>query len=259
MNASEIAGNTETSAASVTRFARSVGLEGLGALKLSVAYGRGESQNNNIDPIISKDDSVEALCEKVVFLVKNSVADLLHTLDKNQVERAINLIKKSEQIYLFGVGASALTAYDLYHKFNRAGKKATFNFDPHVNLSFAHYSSKTDAAIAISYGGYTREVLLACEVAKKNDTPVIFITSNDGERVASLSDIILLTPNNERLARVGAISSTTSSMAVGDILYLGSIQEQLFADIPKQMLETHRLVNLLKERQTPNGNKKTDN
>jgi DNA-binding MurR/RpiR family transcriptional regulator len=258
MSASEIARATKTSPASITRFARSVGFDGLGALKLSAAYERGENKNDNIDPIISKDDSVEELCEKVAVLLKTAIGDLTRTLDKNQAKLAIELIKKARRIFIFGVGASSLTAYNLYHKFNRAGKTAIFNFDPHMNLEFVHYSTPDDAAIAVTYSGYTKEVLLTAEVAKRNKTPVVFITGNDGERIRELSDILLLAPDNERLARVGAISSVASSMAIGDMLYLGSIQEQLFADIPKQMLETHRLVNLLKERHTPNGNKKSD-
>jgi DNA-binding MurR/RpiR family transcriptional regulator len=259
MSAIEIAEKSKTSPASVTRFARSINLDGLDALKLSIALQQGASKYKDIDPIISKNDSVETLCEKVVLLVKTTVNDLLHTLDKKQVEQAIKLIKNSREIFLFGVGASSLTAYDLYHKFNRAGKKAMFNFDPHMNLEFIHYSTKDDAVIAVSYGGYTKEVLLACEVAKRNRTPVIFITRNDEKRIRSVCDVLLRAPDNERLARIGAISSIASSMAIGDILYLGSIQEQLFEDIPKQMLETHRLVNLLKERDHSHGNNKVDN
>lgn len=248
MTASEIAERSQTSPASVTRFARSVDFDGLDELKLSIASKQGDQKNKkNLDPIISKDDSIEELCEKVALLLGTTVNDLMYSLDKKQVALAIKTIKDAENIYLLGIGASSLTAYNLYHKFNRAGRKAMFNFDPHMNLEFMNYSTTTDVVIAVSYSGYTKEVLLACEIAQKNQTPIIFITRNDGERIQKISDMLLLVPDNEHLVRVGAISSIASSMAVGDILYLGSIQDRIEEDIQAKMIETNTLVNRLKE------------
>ena len=64
----------------------------------------------------------------------------------------------------------------------------------------------------------------------------------------SLSDEVLLVPNNEHLIRVGAISSIASSMAIGDVLYLGSIQDDLDTEIERNMIETSQLVSRLKRR-----------
>ncbi|MCB5951845.1 MurR/RpiR family transcriptional regulator [Enterococcus sp. BWT-B8] len=248
MTASEIAMHSQTSPASVTRFARSIEYEGLDELKISIAASQGgENNKKNIDPIISKEDSVEQLCKKVTALVSTTLDELMYSLDKNEVEKAVKKIRKAREIYLVGIGASSLTTYDLYHKFNRAGKKAMFNFDPHMNLEFLNYSTEKDVLIAVSYSGLSKEVLLACEIAKTNQTPIIFITRNDGERIQKLSDILLLVPANEHLVRVGAISSISSSMAVGDILYLGFIQDHIDEDLAERMIGTNTLVSSLKE------------
>lgn len=248
MTASEIAVRSQTSPASVTRFARSLNYRGLDELKLSIATSQGiENIKKNVDPIISKEDSVKELCEKVGFLISTTLDDLMYSLDKSEVEKAIKKIKQAREIYMVGIGASSLTAYDLYHKFNRAGKKTMFNFDPHMNLEFLNYSSEKDVLIAVSYSGLSKEVLLACEIAKRNRTPVIFITRNDEERVQELSDILLLVPDNEHLVRVGAIASVSSSMAVGDILYLGFIQDHIDKDLTDRMIETNKLIRGLKE------------
>src|SRR5699024_3229229 len=102
------------------------------------------------------------------------IDDLLAFLDHQSIEKAVQLLRKAETVYLVGIGASSLTTYDLYHKFNRAGKKACFNFDAHMNLEFMNYSTVNDVVIAVSYSGLTKEVLLACEIAQKNQTPIIF-------------------------------------------------------------------------------------
>ena len=54
-----------------------------------------------------------------------------------------------------------------------------------------------------------------------------------------------LVPNNH-LIRVAI--SIASSMAIGDVLYLGSIQDDLDTEIERNMIETSQLVSRLKEK-----------
>lgn len=247
MTANEIAEKSQTSPASVTRFARSVGFSGLDELKLSIASRLVGKETKQIDPIVSKDDSVEILCRKVGALLQSTIDDLLQLIDIDVMENAIAALRQAECIYLAGIGASSLTAYNLYHKFNRAGKKAVFNFDAHMNIEFLNYSSEKDVLIAVSYSGSRKEVRVACEIAKHKGTPVIFITKNDSKDIREISDFLLLVPDSEHIVRVGAISSVSASMAVGDMLYLGSIQDKLDRDVPLHMVETNELINRLKE------------
>jgi DNA-binding MurR/RpiR family transcriptional regulator len=248
LTANEIAGNSHASPASVTRFSKQLGFESWEELKLSIAASRAAgSEKKDIDPIVSTADSIETICMKVESLVTTTVEDLFYAIDKQALKRSVKAVKQAETIHLVGIGASSLTTYNLYHKFNRAGRRAIFNYDSHMMLEFLNYATKRDVLIAVSYSGLTKEVLIACEVAKEKGLTVIFITSNEGEKVRSLSDEILIVPNNEHLVRVGAISSVTSSMAVGDVLYLGSIQENLETTVEQNMIETSKLARLLKE------------
>ena len=125
----DIAQESKTSPASIIRFTKSLGFSGLEAFKLSIAAEKGIAQNKKvIDPIISNDDSVIELSEKVGALINSTMDDLLYIMDEEQVALAIQAIKRAETVYLLGIGASSLTAYNLYHKLNRAGKKAVYNF-----------------------------------------------------------------------------------------------------------------------------------
>ena len=249
LTANEIASNSETSPASVTRFSKQLGFDSWEELKLSIAAVQAASNGKkDIDPIVAADDSVDTICMKVESLLNATIEDLFYTVDKQALERAIAHVKKAEKIHLVGIGASSLTTYNLYHKFNRAGRQAIFNYDSHMMLEFLNYATAQDILITVSYSGLTKEALIACEIAKNRGATVIFITSNDGENVRSLSDEVLLVPNNEHLIRVGAISSIASSMAIGDVLYLGSIQDDLDTEIERNMIETSQLVSRLKEK-----------
>lgn len=111
-----------------------------------------------------------------------------------------------------------------------------------------NYSKPEDVLIAISYSGTSKVVLIASEIARQNQTKIIFITRNESEKVKKISDEVLLVPANEHLLRVGAIASIASTMAVGNVLYLGSIQDDLDTTIEKNMMDTRKLVEKLKEK-----------
>lgn len=249
LTANEIASNSETSPASVTRFSKSLTFDSWEELKLAIATKQGaEPVPKAIDPIVAANDSIETLCAKVESLLNATIEDLFDLVDKQALKRSIAAIKQAETVYLIGIGSSSLTAYDLFHKFNRAGKKAVFNYDVHLQFEFLNYSKPGDVLIAISYSGLSKEVLIACEIARQNKSKIIFITRNESQRIIKVSDEVLLVPANEHLLRVGAVASIASTMAVGDVLYLGSIQDDLETTVEKNMTDTRKLVEKLKEK-----------
>lgn len=249
LTANEIAANSETSPASVTRFSKQLGFESWEELKLSIAAKQaGNNGKKNIDPIVAAQDSIETICVKVESLLSATIEDLFYSIDKSALERSVNAIRQADTIHLAGIGASSLATYNLYHKFNRAGRHAIFNYDSHMMVEFLNYATEKDVLIAVSYSGLTKEILLACEIAKDKGVTVIFITSNSGQRIKELSDEVLLVPNNEHLVRVGAISSIASAMAIGDVLYLGSIQHNFDTEIEQNMIKTSELVGRMKEK-----------
>lgn len=243
----EIGEKTHTSASAVTRFSQKLGFKNLEKLKISVAQGiseRPEPQLSILDPIVSKDDDVEVICEKLRQKVEHAIDDTLYLLNKNRLAEAIEKIESAHQIYFYGIGSSALTAYDLYHKFNRAGKKSSFDFDSHMGLEFSSYTTPNDVVVAVSHRGETHEVLLPVSQAKKNGTPIIAISGAEKSTLVEQADIPLLFSATELGRRVGAISSKFASMAVGDALFLGYVQNHL-ESIETQMIQTETLVKLL--------------
>src|SRR5699024_4350691 len=246
--AQEFAILSGTSPSSVVRFSQKLGYSGIEELKINIAGEQGNwGKSSEIDPIVSKDDSISKLAGKVELLINQTMADLMAILDEKRLSEAIEYIKQAETVYLLGIGASSLSAYNLYHKLNRAGKKTMYSFDAHMNIEFINYATAKDVVIAFSYSGKTQEVLVPCKKAKELRCPTILVTKNNDEVLAEVTSTILLVPNNEHVIRIGAISSVNASMAVADILYLGSIQDKMDGLIQDRMIETNQLVNQLKE------------
>ena len=234
------------SSASIVRFAKYIGFSGLDELKISIASKNYDDSKNNINPIISSNDNIYELCDKLMLLIKSSNEDFFYQLDKNLLKKSFDIIRKSKSIYILGIGASSLPAYDLFHKLKRVNFNAFFYEDAHLNAEVFNYIGDKDLVIAFSYSGRTKEIIYPVKIAVSKKTPVITITRKKKNPLSSMADIPITVPNNEELTRIGAITSKYSSLIVSDLLYLGSIQKD-FDNIKKNLIETSILARELKE------------
>ncbi len=234
------------SSASIVRFAKYIGFNGLDDLKISIASKNYNDDKNYINPIISSNDSIQELCDKLMVLIKSSNEDFFYQLDKNLLEKSFDIIRKSKSIYILGIGASSLPAYDLFHKLKRVNFNAFFYEDAHLNAEAFNYIGDKDVVIAFSYSGRTKEIIYPVKIAISKKTPVITITRKKKNPLSSMANIPITVPNNEELTRIGAITSKYSSLIISDLLYLGCIQKD-FDNIKKNLIETSILARELKE------------
>lgn len=234
------------SSASIVRFAKYIGFDGLDELKISIASKNYNEDKNYINPIISSDDSIQELCDKLMVLIKSSNEDFFYQLDKNLLKKSFDIIRKSKSIYILGIGASSLPAYDLFHKLKRVNFNAFFYEDAHLNAEAFNYIGDKDVVIAFSYSGRTKEIIYPVKIAISKRTPVIAITRKKKNPLSSIANISITVPNNEELTRIGAITSKYSSLIISDLLYLGCIQKD-FDNIKKSLIETSILARELKE------------
>lgn len=234
------------SSASIVRFAKYIGFSGLDELKISIASKNYDDSKNNINPIISSNDNIYELCDKLMLLIKSSNEDFFYQLDKNLLKKSFDIIRKSKSIYILGIGASSLPAYDLFHKLKRVNFNAFFYEDTHLNAEVFNYIGDKDLVIAFSYSGRTKEIIYPVKIAVSKKTPVITITRKKKNPLSSIADIPITVPNNEKLTRIGAITSKYSSLIISDLLYLGCIQKD-FDNIKKNLIETSILARELKE------------
>lgn len=234
------------SSASIVRFAKYIGFNGLDELKISIASKNYNDNKNYINPIISSNDNIQELCDKLMVLIESSNEDFFYQLDKKLLKKSFDIIRKAKSIYILGIGASSLPAYDLFHKLKRVNFNAFFFEDAHLNAEAFNYIGDKDVVIAFSYSGRTKEIIYPVKIAISKKTPVIAITRKKKNPLSSMANIPITVPNNEELTRIGAITSKYSSLIVSDLLYLGCIQKD-FDNIKKNLIETSILARELKE------------
>lgn len=247
MTALEAGEQYRTSAASIIRFAKTLGFKGLDELKIALAKDLSMYEKNyTMDTIINREDDVNMLCDKVELLYDTANHDLFALLDKDSLKEAIARLCESENIFLLGIGASSLPAYDMYHKLKRVNIRAHYEFDSHMGVEFLHYIGERDTIIAFSYSGLSKEIIYPCEIAKARNAKVIAVTRDAPSKLSELADLKLIIPNSEQLTRIGAISSRLSALEIVDLLYLGMAQrdEGMFKD---RLVNTSMLTRELKK------------
>ena len=180
-----------------------------------------------------------------MLLIKSSNEDFFYQLDKNALEKAFKLIRNARNIYMLGIGASSLSAYDLFHKLKRANFNAFFYEDAHLNAEFFNYLTEEDVVIAFSYSGRTNEVIYPVKIASSKKASIIAVTRKKTNNLSKMADVLITVPNNEELTRMGAITSKYSSLIVSDLLYFGAIQKD-FENIKDNLINTSILTRKLK-------------
>ena len=217
---SELADRSHVSKPTVVRFCRSMGYDGLSDFKLKLAGSVSEGVPF-IHRSVDMDDKVGDVMVKVI---DNTVAAFLkyrNDASSFAIERAaIALTETYNQrgrIEFFGVGNSGIVAQDAQHKFFRLGVTSIAYSDGHMQVMSASTLGSGDCVVVISNSGRTRDLMDACDIARKNGATTIVITAS-GSPLASAGHIHLSADHPEGYDRYSPMVSRLLHLLIIDIL-----------------------------------------
>lgn len=239
-NVHELAERTFSSPSTIIRLCRKLGFQGYKDFHKSLIYEVAVRKSTNAEKKkeISREDSLEAIVEKVTYKNISSLENTKKLIDIQTLEACVDLISQCKTICLFGIGSSLLVAKDAYLKFLRINKPCLISEDWHAQLLQAKNITETDLAIAVSYSGLTEEVLRCVTTAKEKGAPIIAITRFEDTPLARLADYNLSVAATEFIFRSGAMSSRIGQLNIIDILYTAFINRQYDTSIT-QFQRTH--------------------
>ena len=246
MSARDIADKTNTSAPTVVRFAKKIGFNSLNEMKLKISINLEKKDENKSFEYLESNLETKS----IIYGIKNSIHSVIDKtidlIDEKELDKAIKLLVKANNIYVFSIGSSGLVGLDLYYKLSRINKRCIVHSDTHLQLTSSVLVDKDDVVVAISYSGETREILKCVENAKANGAPIISITkANINNKLEALSDITLKVPYQEKSLREGAISSRMSQLAIIDILFLGIARDNV-KEVEEKLIATRKAIEYLK-------------
>lgn len=220
---SDLAKQSGVSKAAWVRFSKTIGFDGLKALKKELFSELNRSANETSPDIPFSDVGDAETIDELIETAKNNsiraIQDTATLLDPNSLELAAQKVLLAKSIRIFGVGASALVGEDLQSKLLRINKNAIFSLDHHLQLVYAANMTHRDVAVLISMSGRTKEVLEILALAKASQTPVIALTQFGKNELAQGADIVLHISAPEIPQRSGAMSSRLAQLLAVDVLF----------------------------------------
>ena len=217
---SELAARSQVSKPTVVRFCRSVGYNGLSDFKLKLAGSVSEGV-----PFIHRSvDTDDKTGDVVVKVIDNTVAAFLkyrNDASVNAIERAAEMLvaacNANRRIEFYGVGNSGIVAQDAQHKFFRLGVNAIAYSDGHMQVMAASILAPGDVVLLISNSGRTRDLMDACDIARRNGAGTIVISAS-GSPLASAGQIHLGADHPEGFERYSPMVSRLLHLLIIDIL-----------------------------------------
>jgi len=239
---------TKTSDASVLRFCKTMGYSGYRSfiVSISASLGSMEEQKDQYTDIQPGDDLSVIISNTFRNNIK-SIEDTLSVIDKNEVDRAVQVLRKCNRIVFFGIGASGLVGIDAEQKFSRINKMCHTYTDGHSQLTAATLLDKGDVAVFISNSGKTTEILDSLEIAKKSGATIIAITKYTKSELADKANIVLNISTPEVTIRSGAMGSRIAMLTIIDILFAGVASAE-YKNVKKHLTKTHNIIATSKHR-----------
>ena len=217
---SELADRAHVSKPTVVRFCRSIGYDGLSDFKLKLAGSVSEGV-----PFIHRSVDVDDKTSDVaVKVIDNTVAAFLKYRNDASffaLERAATALAetyaKGRRIEFYGVGNSGIVAQDAQHKFFRLGLNTIAYSDGHMQVMSASMLQPGDCVVIISNSGRTRDLMDACDIARKRGATALVITCS-GSPLASAGHIHLTADHPEGYDKYSPMVSRLLHLLIIDIL-----------------------------------------
>ncbi|WP_309678885.1 SIS domain-containing protein [Polaromonas sp.] len=216
----ELADRSHVSKPTVVRFCRSMGYDGLSDFKLKLAGTVSEGV-----PFIHRSVDVDdKIGDVLVKVIDNTVAAFLKyrndassvAIDK-ATQALLAAYHTGKRIEFFGVGNSGIVAQDAQHKFFRLGINTIAYSDGHMQVMSASLLGPGDCVVVISNSGRTRDLMDACDIARKNGATTIVVTVT-GSPLAAAGNIHLTADHPEGYDRYSPMVSRLMHLMIIDIL-----------------------------------------
>ena len=224
MTMKEIANATYISPSTLIRIAHKMKFKGWNELKEAYLKEEEYLQTHFLDidanlPF-SNDDTIMSIASKIATLKKEAIDDTLSLVRHDDLQKAVQMIKKASSIYVFAVSNNGLITQEFAHNMSRIKKKVTIcNLQGELVYSAINADIQS-CAIIVSYSGETPILSRVIQALKMNGIPIIAITNIGENTVSRNADVVLRICTREKLySKIATFSTDVSFEYILDLLY----------------------------------------
>lgn len=215
MSITQLASESGTADATVSRFCKQLKLKGFNAFKMELAKC---SVNTAADASAHSHDH-DGRRSSIKQLAIEAVNQTLELLDEESVMQAVELFEKAKRIECMGSGGSMITALECAHLFSTVTSGFSTITDAHRQVSTVATMGSEDALLLFSYSGATTQSLQLLELAKNAGVPTVLVTRFKRSPAAKLADIVLCCGSTESPFQLGSMPAKIAQMTLIDVLF----------------------------------------
>lgn len=217
MSISELAKMSEVADATVTRFCRTLDLNGFNLFKLELAKCtaiRPKKKNYQ-----SKNDEILDIGKQCVEEACQAINETAELIDPALILRAVELFEKADRVICAGVGGSMIMASECAHLFSTISARFTAVSDSHLQLAVAATMKSNDVLLVFSYSGATKSGIELLELSKRYGTKSVLVTRFQASPMAELANLTLCCGSKEGPYQMGSVAARVAQLVIIDILF----------------------------------------
>ncbi|AKU79758.1 Putative transcriptional regulator, RpiR family protein [Spiroplasma turonicum] len=182
---------TNTSASTITRFCKKIGLTGYKSLYWTIQTHKKIMDEQNEAPY----EEVRCMLTDVVVNSINGAA----FYSKNRIERIVNSINEAKNIYIFGTGNDSFLIHLFINWLIKINLKTFYVADLTCQQSFTEIINSNDIAIVISYSLKENDYSNIIEKLNYKNINTLIITNENENELIKNKDLTLKLPVNESI------------------------------------------------------------
>ena len=167
---------------------------------------------------------------RVLQIEAQAIQDVLARLDGGFVKAVDVLFACKGRVVVSGMGKSGLIGRKISATLSSTGTPSFFLHPAEALHGDLGMLARSDALLAVSYGGETEEIVQLLEALKRLDIPLITLTGKIHSTLAEASEVALDVSVREEACslNLAPTASTTVAMAVGDALAVALLERRGF-------------------------------
>lgn len=167
---------------------------------------------------------------RVLKIEAQAIQDVLARLDAS-FEKAVDVLFACKgRVVISGMGKSGLIGRKISATLSSTGTPSFFLHAAEALHGDLGMLARSDAMLAVSYGGETQEIIQLLEALKRLEIPLVTLTGCAKSTLAEASDVVLDVSVKEEACslNLAPTASTTVAMAVGDALAISLLERRDF-------------------------------
>ncbi|HEC88318.1 MAG TPA: SIS domain-containing protein, partial [Thermoplasmata archaeon] len=125
--------------------------------------------------------------EEALSHIKDQIHEILKNIEKNKIEKIIELFLNARNIFIYGAGRSGLVGRAFAIRLVHLGFPAFV-----IGETITKPVGKNDLVVLISGSGETIPVAMTAEIARRLGAKIISITANPDSHIARFADLFVI-------------------------------------------------------------------